>query len=127
MELYLIIAVGTLAVVQIAAGYLIVQQQRVITGFDERFRNLTAGISLLTDTTEVGLRDVAQEVNRLGSMTTERPRARAAAQRRITTAAKRGQSVQEIASSEQVSEGEVMLRLQLADSGRRIERAHDAK
>jgi hypothetical protein len=126
VELYLIIAVGTVAAIQLAAGYLIVQQQRVVDRLDDRLTHLTAGISLLTDTTEGGLRDVAQEVNRLGSAAAPAPRARAATQRRIASAARRGRTVQEIATTEKVSEGEVMLRLQLADHSPR-HRAHDGR
>ena len=76
--------------------------------------NLVAGISLLTDTTETGLRDVATEITRTAvPAAAPKPRQRAATQRRITTAAKRGESVNEIAVAEQLSEGEVKLRLQL--------------
>ena len=125
MELYLVIAVGVLAVMQIAAGYLIVQQQRVVDRFDDRIAHLTAGISLLTDTTEGALRDMAQEINRIGTLAVDRPKPRAATQRRMANLARRGQSVHEIAASERVSEGEVMLRLQLAESAPRT-RVHDS-
>jgi hypothetical protein len=124
MELYLVIAVGVLAVMQIAAGYLIVQQQRVVDRFDDRIAHLTAGISLLTDTTEGALRDMAQEINRIGTLAVDRPKPRAATQRRMANAARRGQTVQQIAATERVSEGEVMLRLQLAESAPRA-RVHD--
>jgi urease gamma subunit len=85
---------------------------------------LTAGISLLTDTAEGGLRDVAQEVQRLAAtgVKTSKPKARAATQRRVSNAARRGRSVRDIAATEQMAESEVRLRLQLADAGR--EKAH---
>jgi DNA-binding NarL/FixJ family response regulator len=125
VELYLVIAVGVLAAMQIAAGYLIVQQQRVVDRFDDRIAHLTAGISLLTDTTEGALRDMAQEINRIGTTATDRPRPRAVTQRRMAAAARRGHTVQQIAADERVSEGEVMLRLQLAESTPRT-RVHDS-
>ena len=91
-----------------------VQMQAAIERLDDRMTHLVAGVSLLTDTTEGALRDVATEINRLaGTRETVRPRVRATTQRRVTAAARRGRSVQDIAAREQVSEGEVRLRLQL--------------
>jgi hypothetical protein len=91
-----------------------VQHQAAIERIDDRMAHLVAGVSLLTDTTEGALRDVAGEIHRLAA-TGERPspRPRAATQRRIAGAARRGTTVQDIAASEQISEGEVRLRLQL--------------
>ena len=92
-----------------------VQHQAAIERIDDRMAHLVAGVSLLTDTTEGALRDVASEIHRLAA-TPERssnPRPRAATQRRIAGAARRGTTVQDIAAAEQISEGEVRLRLQL--------------
>jgi hypothetical protein len=92
------------------------QSTETLAALETRVTQLTAGIALLTDTTEVGLRDVATEIGRLAAPTVTtpaRPRARAVTQRRITGAAKRGRSVQEIAALEDVSEGEVRLRLNI--------------
>ena len=115
MQLSLIIGFGIVAVVQAAVCVLIVRQQRAINRLSTRMNNLVSGMSLLTDTTETGLRDVATEIGRMSSATTTpRPRQRAATQRRVASAARRGQSVQEIAAAEQVSESEINLRLQLA-------------
>lgn len=91
-----------------------VQTQAAIERLDDRMAHLLAGISLLTDTTEGALRDVAAEITRLaGGREAARPRARAVTQRRVAAAARRGRTVQDIAASEQVSEGEVRLRLQM--------------
>ena len=93
-----------------------VQHQAAVERIDDRMAHLVAGVSLLTDTTEGALRDVATEINRLAASTTadtSRPRPRAATQRRIAGAARRGTTVQDIAAAEQISEGEVRLRLQL--------------
>jgi hypothetical protein len=90
------------------------RQQARIEALEGRVANLLAGLSLLTDTTESGLRDVSAEVARLGRTgAAARPRSRASTHRRIASAAKRGQSVQAIAAAEQISEGEVKLRLSM--------------
>jgi len=92
------------------------QTTETLAALENRVTQLTAGIALLTDTTEVGLRDVATEIGRLAAPTVTapaRPRPRAVTQRRIAGAAKRGRSVQEIAALEDVSEGEVRLRLNI--------------
>ncbi len=87
-------------------------QQRTIDRVGERLGQLLTGISILTDTTESGLHDLALELERTAAAMTKPPRAVAA--RRISGAARRGHSVQDIAAAEQVSEGEVRLQLALA-------------
>jgi len=83
---------------------------------DERGSKLTAALSLLTDTTEAAFRDVMQEIERQ----THAPRhespfdRRVSTHRRIGLAASNGRTAREIALSEGVSEGEVRLRLRLA-------------
>jgi hypothetical protein len=106
--------VGVLGLAAFAALYFSHKRhQAAIERLDDRLAHLIAGVSLLTDTTEGGLRDVALEVGRLaGTGTPARPRVRAT-QKRIATAVKRGRTVQEIAATEEVSEGEVRLHLQL--------------
>ena len=99
--------------------------QAAINRLDDRISHLLAGISLLTDTTEGALRDVAVELTRLaGTQDGAKPRTRAATQRRVATAARRGRSVQDIAAEEEVSESEVRLRLQLEKAAK--ERANHA-
>jgi hypothetical protein len=93
-----------------------VQHQAAVERLDDRIAHLLAGVSLLTDTTEGALRDVASEINRMAATTAAdaaRPRPRATTTRRIAGEARRGRTVQDIAASEQISEGEVRLRLQL--------------
>jgi hypothetical protein len=101
-----------------------VRTQAALERLDDRISHLLAGVSLLTDTTEGALRDVATEVTRLGAQDGARPKARAATQRRVASAARRGRSVQDIAASEEVSESEVRLRLQLERAAK--ERANHA-
>ena len=105
---------GAAILVVAAVVWVHVQTQRAIERLDDRMAHLIAGVSLLTDTTEGALRDVAAEITRLAGVkdTVARPRTRAVT-RRVSTAARRGRTVQDIAATEQVSEGEVRLRLQL--------------
>ena len=94
-------------------------QRRRVRSLDGRVAHLSAAMALLTDTLEGGLHDVAREVSRLASQPSAAvpvpaPRNRTTTQRRVRGAAKRGQSVREIAAAEQMSEGEVRLMLQNA-------------
>ena len=101
-----------------------VQTRAAIERLDDRVSHLLAGVSLLTDTTESALRDVATELTRLAATKdAARPAARTT-QRRVSAAARRGRSVQDIAAAEEVSEGEVRLRLQLEQAAK--ERANHA-
>ena len=127
MEMYWLAGGGVLVAALLASFRVQVLQHRRLARLDERLAQLTAGISLLTDTTEGGLRDVAQEIERLAALGAKasRPKARAATQRRVTTAAKRGKTVQDIAAKEKMAEGEVRLRLQMSNATPR-EKAHAA-
>lgn len=107
----LIAAIGLfVAVVAIAVGR---RQRLAIARLEDRLTHLNAGLSLLTNTTEEGLRGVALEVSRLAGASEARPRAVTGARQRIASAAGHGRSVQDIAATEQVSEGEVLLHLLL--------------
>lgn len=109
----LVVAMIALGVFQMVVFWIARQSQQAIQRIDDRMASLTASVSLLTDATECGLQDVGAEVQRLGAARELRPTPRAATQRRVTTAARRGRSVRDIAAAEQLSEGEVRLRLQL--------------
>ena len=125
MEVYWLAGGGVLVAALIASFRVQVLQHRRLVRLDERLAHLTAGISLLTDTAEGGLRDVAQEIERLAALgaKTAKPKTRAATQRRVSNAARRGRSVQDIAATEKMAEGEVRLRLQMANAASR-EKAH---
>lgn len=117
MELYLWVGGGLLVVALLAVVHLHIEQHRRMAGLGDRMAQLTTVVSLLTDTVETGLRDVAREIERRGRATARpapRPKKRAATERRVATAVRRGRSVAEIAATEQMSEGEVRLRAQLA-------------
>ena len=67
MEIYLWSGAAVLVLTLVASFRMHVLQQRRIAQLGDRIAHLAAGISLLTDTVEVGLRDVAQEIERLGA------------------------------------------------------------
>ena len=127
MEIYLWSGAGLVVVALLALFRLHIEQHRRLARLGDRLAHLTAGISLLTDTVEGGLRDVAQEIERNNAVqAAPKPKARAATQRRVSTAARRGRSVQDIAAKEKMSEGEVRLRLQLAGAAANREKVHAA-
>ena len=118
MEILLMAVGGAALLILGTMVWMHVQHQAAIERLDDRIAHLLAGVSLLTDTTEGALRDVATEINRLASapaptVEAPRPKTRAVTQRRIAGEARRGRTVQDIAAAEQISEGEVRLRLQL--------------
>lgn len=81
---------------------------------DERIGHLSDALGLLTETSESGFRTMAAEIERLAGATgrTREPRVSVS---RLSAAARRGRSTAEIAAAERVSEGEVALRLHLAE------------
>jgi hypothetical protein len=115
----LLLATGTVVLVAMR----LVQALRVIVHLEQQVVRLQEGTNLLTDTVELGFRQCATELERLAAHTQARPVAAAPASRpttaRVKAASARGRSVREIAAQEQVSEGEVRLRLSLADAGAR--------
>jgi hypothetical protein len=123
MNVTIYLEVGAAIVVLAAVIWTHVQQQAAIDRLDDRIAHLMAGVSLLTDTTEGALRDVAVEIGRLAGMTESASmKTRAASRSRINGAVRRGRTVQDIAASEGMSESEIRLHLQL-DKARK-ERAH---
>jgi hypothetical protein len=117
MNEYLLPVVGVMAVlslVQAALTWRLVRLGRDLRAYDERSAHLSDALSLLTETTEASFRAVALEVERLAATGASRAANRAST-RRVAAAARRGRSIQEIAAAEKVSEGEVRLRLHLAE------------
>lgn len=118
---------GILLLVQIGWSWRLLQLGRAVARSEEKLGRLADALALLTETSESGFRAVALELERPGLVS-----ARVVAQKRsgrplatrMSAAAKRGNSVQEIAAAEDVSEGEVRLRLHIAEQAR-LERAHD--
>jgi len=111
----LIVGIVVLAGLEVVHIRGLIYQQQSMARLTERVEQLRAGMALLTDTAETGFRDIALEVGR-GAAAPPAPVARAQAARRITTATRRGRSVRDIAAAEKMSEGEVRLRMTLADA-----------
>lgn len=111
---WLIAASAGIAAITIGTTLLAARRQRqAVARLDERLTHLNAGLSLLTNTTEDGLRSIALEIARGAGAAETRSRTGVSARQRIAAAAVHGKSVQDIASTEQVSEGEVLLHLLL--------------
>ena len=98
----------------------LVRALRHTVELESRIARLQEGLNLLTDTTETGFRQVATEIERLSAAgahlaaaPSPAPVSRPTAAR-LRAATRRGKTVKEIAAAEQVSEGEVLLRLSLA-------------
>ena len=116
-------AVALVGFVQAALLWRLVRLGRDLRTYDARLAHLSDALSLLTETTEASFRAVALEVERLAASESSLAANRAST-RRVAAAARRGRSVQEIAATEKVSEGEVRLRLHLAEDVP-VERVHD--
>jgi hypothetical protein len=117
------VLVGVAAVILGGMMWLHIQQRAALERLEDRLAHLNAGVSLLTDTTETGLRDVAMEIGRLAAVTkAPAPKSRPATQRRVARAVKQGRTVRDVAAAEGVSEGEIRLHLQMDKS--RKDRAH---
>jgi hypothetical protein len=127
------------ATLLLATGVILLVATRLVRALrhtvelEQRIVRLQEGVNLLTDTTETGFRQVATEIERLsvaaatapsvGKPTADKhaavpvPAAARPTAVRLRAAARRGRTMKEIAAAEQVSEGEVRLRLSLADAG----------
>jgi len=119
------VGVGTLAVVVGSAWVFVLWRAvgllRSLSGLEDRVARLTEALALLTDTTETGFRSLTEQIV-LPVTVSPAPGARRAEQAirtttsRVVRASKQGQTAIEIAAAEQVSEGEVRLRLNLAQA-----------
>ncbi len=99
-------------------------QQQAVARLTDRVEQVRAAVSLLTDTTETGFRDLAIEVGRHAAVA-EPPRSRTQVAKRIAGGLRRGRALGDIAADEQMSEGEARLRMTLAATtqGRKARRA----
>lgn len=118
MLLNALLVVGSILVLaQIVMLWRFTHVVGTIHRFEARLGHVGDTMTLLTETTETGFRAMALEIERLASAESTRPDPRASATR-MTTAARRGRSIPQIAADEDVSEGEVRLRLHLSDQAR---------
>lgn len=82
-----------------------------------RVDRMGEAVTLLSETAEAGFAAVAQEIEKLQRAPVARSTAtRATVSRRVVKAATRGESVEQIARKEALSEGEVRLHLALAET-----------
>jgi hypothetical protein len=126
LMLAIVAVTGALLLVQIGMIWRLLDLRRSMTRHEEKLGHLSDALSLLTETTESGFRSVADELERLAGTAVKRPSSTPrATNARVTAAARRGRTVQEIAAAERRSEGEVRLRLHLADPAQ-PGRAHEA-
>jgi DNA-binding NarL/FixJ family response regulator len=121
---YVIAAMSVLAAVHAACVWRVIQAARVVPRLEERLARLAHSIDLLTNTTEGCFNTVAAQLSdrpplALGTGSDTR-------QRRVTGAARRGRSVQQIAVQEELSESEVALRLSLGGSSSKKRRSGHA-
>ena len=97
---------------------------------EDKVGHLGDALSILTETSEAGFKAIADELTRREAAPVAAPRAKAPIAR-LKAAARKGTSIADIAAAEQMSEGEVRLRLHLSDATaaarkRRTEGAGDA-
>ncbi|GMV23376.1 MAG: hypothetical protein AMXMBFR57_33250 [Acidimicrobiia bacterium] len=112
--------VTTMAVALAAAGVGLVALWRRVQKLEStgvRVDRMGEAVTLLSETAEAGFAAVAQEIEKLQRGPAGRTTAsRATVSRRVVKAAGRGDSVEQIARREALSEGEVRLHLALAEA-----------
>jgi len=115
--LYAVIALTVVGIVETVVLWAAVRGLSRLDHVEARLQQLTDALTLLTETAESGFRASAQEISRMADQAAANPTAVArTTTRRIVRAAKEGRTPAEIAAEEQKSEGEVRLRLLLADT-----------
>jgi hypothetical protein len=112
---YIISALIVVILVQTWLLWRLVRMMSLMRGFDERLSRTAQGLSLLVDTSEAGFAMLGSELSKL-TVTPPRKLAAKSTNRRIAGAVRRGRAVPEIAAREGLSEGEVRLRMHLADA-----------
>src|SRR6185295_5914679 len=86
---------------------------------DDRLAHFAEALALLTDTTEAGLANVALELESTRRRT-PRGTSRAATAKRIATAVRKGQSIEDIIAAEALSESEIRLHLRMTGNELRL-------
>lgn len=101
-------------IVQIGLLWKNLRLTRSLRRAEQRVGQLGDALALLTETSEVGFRTMATEIERIADAGPRRrePRVNVA---RLAAAVRRGRPVSEVAAAEGLSEGEVALRLHLGE------------
>lgn len=125
MDVWTIVTAG--AVVggsQLLVVWAATSARRAAGRLEQRTAALADALALLTETSEAGFHAVASELIRGAAGRPVRTASPRATTTRVRAAARRGASPSEIAADEQMSEGEVRLRLHLGESSA-VSVAHD--
>jgi hypothetical protein len=109
--MYFAAALALGVVAQTCVFWWMAARLRRLTQIDDRLASFANALTLLTDTTETCFQTLGGQL--VDAAARPAPAVRAARQRRIVTAARRGRSVGDIAAREDVAESEVRLRLTL--------------
>lgn len=112
---YVVSALTVIVFAQTVALFRISRGMKGVSRLGERLARFGEALALLTDTTEAGLTNVANELEQAGRRRASRTAARTSTARRITSAAGRGKPIEEIAALEALSESEIRLHLHMAD------------
>ena len=121
MTLPLGIVVGIALTLWAVQAWLLWRLSRMVAAsarLEEKVGRLGDALSILTETSEAGFKAMADELTRRAVLAGPGPRPRARTPlARLKAAARKGMSIADIAAAEQMSEGEVRLRLHLAEHG----------
>lgn len=127
LAIWILIAVG---IIEVGASVRLFSGLRRLDRVDERLAHLNDALGLLAETTEAGLRANAQQLARLSGLASApapaaEPRRAAsdapvrAKARRAVTAVRKGRSLKDVAAADAMSEGELRLRVHLAETAAR--------
>ena len=108
-----IVTIGVVFLLQTLLTLWVVRRLRDVSQISERVSRLGDGLALLTDTTDAGLTTVLRQIEQLGRKT-ETVKSPRTVNKRVATAARKGQTVARIAQDEALSESEVRLHLAMA-------------
>jgi hypothetical protein len=114
----LVIVVGAaLTLLSTVQAWLLWRLSRMVAAsarLEEKVGHLGDALSILTETSEAGFKAIADELTRQSVAAAPASRAKTPISR-LKAAARRGTSIADIAAAEHMSEGEVRLRLHLAE------------
>ena len=119
MTTYLVIALTLVVVAHTAMLWRVWALLRRPARTDDRLAHFAEALALLTDTTEAGLANVALELESTRRRT-PRGTSRAATAKRIATAVRKGQSIEDIIAAEALSESEIRLHLRMTGNELRL-------
>jgi Tfp pilus assembly protein PilX len=108
-----LVIVGVVFLLQTLLTLWVVRRLRDVSQLGERVSRLGDGLALLTDTADAGLATVLRQVQQLGRKP-EPVKTPRTVNKRVATAARKGQTVARIAQDEALSESEVRLHLAMA-------------